>query len=41
VLNLASTLVEMMNVLADLTLVFQSGTSWEYSAVADGVAGLD
>jgi CubicO group peptidase (beta-lactamase class C family) len=40
VLNPASTLTEMMDVLADLPLVFQPGTSWEYSVATDVLARL-
>jgi Beta-lactamase len=36
----ATTLAEMTNVLADLPLVFQPGTSWEYLVASDVMAGL-
>jgi CubicO group peptidase (beta-lactamase class C family) len=36
----ATTLAEMTNVLADLPLVFQPGTSWEYSVASDVIARL-
>src|SRR5207244_398536 len=36
----ATTLAEMTNVLADLPLVFQPGTSWEYSVASDVMARL-
>jgi CubicO group peptidase (beta-lactamase class C family) len=36
----ATTLAEMMDVLADLPLVFQPGTSWEYSVATDVLARL-
>ena len=36
----ATTLAEMTNVLADLPLVFQPGTSWEYSVASDIIARL-
>jgi CubicO group peptidase (beta-lactamase class C family) len=35
-----TTLAEMTNVLADLPLVFQPGTSWEYSVASDVIARL-
>jgi CubicO group peptidase (beta-lactamase class C family) len=38
--NPATTLAEMMNVLADLPLVFHPGTSWEYSVATDVLARL-
>jgi CubicO group peptidase (beta-lactamase class C family) len=40
VLNPATTLAEMMDVLADLPLVFHPGTSWEYSVATDVMARL-
>jgi CubicO group peptidase (beta-lactamase class C family) len=40
VLNPATTLAEMMDVLADLPLVFHPGTSWEYSMATDVLARL-
>jgi CubicO group peptidase (beta-lactamase class C family) len=40
VLNPATTLAEMVDVLADLPLVYQPGTSWEYSVAIDVVARL-
>jgi CubicO group peptidase (beta-lactamase class C family) len=40
VLNPATTLAEMMDVLADLPLVFHPGTSWEYSVGTDVMARL-
>jgi CubicO group peptidase (beta-lactamase class C family) len=40
VVNPATTLAEMMDVLADLPLVFQPGTSWEYSVATDVLARL-
>ena len=40
VLNPATTLAEMMEVLADLPLVFHPGTSWEYSVATDVLARL-
>jgi len=40
VLNPATTLAEMMDVLADLPLVFHPGTSWEYSVATDVLARL-
>ena len=40
VLNPAKTLAEMIDVLADLPLVFQPGTSWEYSVATDVLARL-
>jgi CubicO group peptidase (beta-lactamase class C family) len=40
VLNPATTLAEMMEVLADLPLVFHPGTSWEYSVASDILARL-
>jgi len=38
VLNPATTLAEMMDVLADLPLVFHPGMSWEYSVATDVLA---
>jgi CubicO group peptidase (beta-lactamase class C family) len=38
--NPATTLAEMMDVLADLPLVFHPGTSWEYSVATDVLARL-
>jgi CubicO group peptidase (beta-lactamase class C family) len=40
VLNPATTLAEMMDVLADLPLVFHPGMSWEYSVATDVLARL-
>jgi CubicO group peptidase (beta-lactamase class C family) len=40
VVNPATTLAEMMGVLADLPLVFHPGTSWEYSVATDVLARL-
>jgi len=40
VLNPATTLAEMIDVLADLPLVFHPGTSWEYSVASDVMARL-
>ncbi|TAI66574.1 penicillin-binding protein [Bradyrhizobium sp. Leo170] len=40
VLNPATTLAEMMDVLAELPLVFHPGTSWEYSVATDVLARL-
>jgi CubicO group peptidase (beta-lactamase class C family) len=40
VLNPAATLAQMMDVLADLPLVFHPGTSWEYSVATDVLARL-
>ena len=40
VLNPAISLAEMMDVLADLPLVFHPGTSWEYSVATDVLARL-
>jgi CubicO group peptidase (beta-lactamase class C family) len=40
VLNPATTLAEMMDVLADLPLTYQPGTSWEYSVATDVTARL-
>ena len=40
VVNLATTLAEMMDVLADLPLVFHPGMSWEYSVATDVLARL-
>jgi len=40
VLNPATSLAEMMDALADLPLVFQPGTSWEYSVATDVLARL-
>jgi len=40
VVNPATTLAEMMEVLADLPLVFHPGTSWEYSVASDVLARL-
>jgi CubicO group peptidase (beta-lactamase class C family) len=39
-LNPATTLAEMMDVLADLPLVYHPGTSWEYSVATDVMARL-
>jgi CubicO group peptidase (beta-lactamase class C family) len=39
-LNPATTLADMMDVLADLPLVFHPGTSWEYSVATDVLARL-
>ncbi len=38
--NPAITLAEMMDVLADLPLIYQPGTSWEYSVAIDVLARL-
>src|SRR5262245_10814428 len=38
--NPATTLAEMIDVLADLPLVYHPGTSWEYSAATDVLARL-
>jgi len=38
--NPSTTLAEMMNVLADLPLIFHPGTSWEYSVATDVLARL-
>jgi CubicO group peptidase (beta-lactamase class C family) len=38
--NPATTLAEMMEVLADLPLVYHPGTSWEYSVATDVIARL-
>jgi len=38
--NPATTLAEMMDVLADLPLIYQPGTSWEYSVAIDVLARL-
>ncbi len=38
--NPATTLADMVDVLADLPLVYQPGTSWEYSLAVDVVARL-
>jgi CubicO group peptidase (beta-lactamase class C family) len=40
VLNPATTLAQMMDVLADLPLTYQPGTSWEYSVAIDVIARL-
>jgi CubicO group peptidase (beta-lactamase class C family) len=40
ILNPATTLAEMTDVLADLPLVFHPGTSWEYSVATDVLARL-
>jgi CubicO group peptidase (beta-lactamase class C family) len=40
VVNPATTLAEMMELLADLPLVFHPGTSWEYSVASDVLARL-
>lgn len=40
VINPATTLAQMMDVLADLPLVFHPGTSWEYSVATDVLARL-
>jgi CubicO group peptidase (beta-lactamase class C family) len=40
VVNPATTLAQMMDVLADLPLVFHPGTSWEYSVATDVLARL-
>jgi CubicO group peptidase (beta-lactamase class C family) len=40
VVNPATTLAQMMDVLADLPLVFHPGTSWEYSVATDVMARL-
>lgn len=40
VLNPAATLADMVNVLADLPLIFHPGTSWEYSIATDVTARL-
>jgi CubicO group peptidase (beta-lactamase class C family) len=40
VLNPATTLAEMVDVLADLPLVYHPGTSWEYSVATDVMARL-
>lgn len=40
VINPATTLAEMMDVLANLPLVFHPGTSWEYSVATDVLARL-
>jgi CubicO group peptidase (beta-lactamase class C family) len=40
VLNPATTLAEMVDVLADLPLVYHPGTSWEYSVAIDVMARL-
>jgi CubicO group peptidase (beta-lactamase class C family) len=40
VLNPATTLAEMIDALADLPLVYQPGTSWEYSVAIDVMARL-
>jgi CubicO group peptidase (beta-lactamase class C family) len=40
VLNPATTLADMINVLADLPLVFHPGTSWQYSVAIDVMARL-
>jgi CubicO group peptidase (beta-lactamase class C family) len=40
VINPATTLAEMMNVLAGLPLIFHPGTSWEYSVATDVLAAV-
>jgi len=40
VINPATTLAEMMDVLADLPLIYHPGTSWEYSVAIDVLARL-
>jgi CubicO group peptidase (beta-lactamase class C family) len=40
VLNPATTLAEMINVLADLPLVYHPGTSWQYSVATDVLGRL-
>jgi CubicO group peptidase (beta-lactamase class C family) len=40
VVNPATTLAEMVNVLSDLPLVYHPGTSWEYSVATDVLARL-
>jgi CubicO group peptidase (beta-lactamase class C family) len=40
VLNPATTLADMIDVLADLPLIYQPGTSWEYSVAIDVMARL-
>jgi CubicO group peptidase (beta-lactamase class C family) len=40
VVNPATTLAEMMDMLADLPLIFHPGTSWEYSVATDVLARL-
>jgi CubicO group peptidase (beta-lactamase class C family) len=40
VLNPATTLAQMIDVLADLPLVYDPGTSWEYSVATDVMARL-
>jgi CubicO group peptidase (beta-lactamase class C family) len=40
VINPATTLAEMVEVLADLPLAYQPGTSWEYSVAIDVLARL-
>jgi CubicO group peptidase (beta-lactamase class C family) len=40
VLNPATTLAEMINLLADLPLVYHPGTSWEYSVATDVLGRL-
>ena len=40
VINPATTLAEMMNVLAELPLAYHPGTSWEYSVATDVLARL-
>jgi CubicO group peptidase (beta-lactamase class C family) len=40
VINPATTLAEMIGVLADLPLIFHPGTSWEYSIATDVLARL-
>ena len=40
VLNPATTLAQMIDVLADLPLVYHPGTSWEYSVATDVMARL-
>jgi CubicO group peptidase (beta-lactamase class C family) len=40
VINPATTLAEMMEILAELPLVFHPGTSWEYSVATDVLARL-
>src|SRR5258708_9158436 len=40
VINPATTLAEMIDVLADLPLIYHPGTSWEYSVATDILARL-
>jgi CubicO group peptidase (beta-lactamase class C family) len=40
VLNPATTLVEMIDVLSELPLIFHPGSSWEYSVATDVIARL-